>query len=166
MPLNTSFLSEFKHESANSRKLLALVPFEDPHWKPHPKSMSLIELAIHIADIPNWVTITLDRDELDFSKEPYNPRMAENVEDLLKIHDEAVASAIKCLETIPDERFMENWTMRNGEQVYFTMPKIVCLRSWSFNHLYHHRGQLTVYLRMLNVPLPGMYGPTADDQNM
>ena len=167
MQFNKGLLSEYIHECDSTRKLLASVPFNDPNWKPHEKSMSISQLAVHIADIPNWMTVTLDRDELDFAKGDYQPKKASTTEELLKIHDEAVESAVKCLTAATNnEKFMEDWTMRNGEQVYFTMKKIATLRAWVFNHLYHHRGQLTVYLRLLNIPVPGMYGPTADDKSM
>lgn len=166
MPLNAALLQEYKYECSNTRKLLALVPFDHPNWKPHEKSMSIKDLATHIADVPNWMSVTIDRDELDFAKGDYKTPKANSTEELLAIHDAAVESALKSLSAASDEKLMENWTMRNGEQIYFTMPKIACLRSWVYNHLYHHRGQLTVYLRLLNIPIPGMYGPTADDQSM
>lgn len=166
MDMIRSLLSEYGHECASTRKLLASVPFNDPNWKPHERSMSLLQLAIHIADLPNWVPVTIERDELDFSKEPYNPKKASSTEELLKIHDEAVEAAIKSITDASEEILLQDWTMRNGEKIYFTMKKIACLRAFAFNHVYHHRGQLTVYLRLLNIPVPGMYGPTADDQNM
>jgi uncharacterized damage-inducible protein DinB len=161
-----ALLAEYKQECANTRKLLERVPFDNPAWKPHEKSMALIDLAKHIAEIPTWMKATIEHDELDFSKTPYQPKTAANTEELLQIHDESTAAAFKSLSAATEEALLANWTLRNGEQVYFTMPKSVCLRSFVYNHLYHHRGQLTVYLRLLNVPLPGMYGPTADDQNM
>jgi uncharacterized damage-inducible protein DinB len=166
MNIVTALTNEYTHECASTRKLLAAVPFDNPNWKPHEKSMSISELAFHIADMPNWVSATIERDELDFAKEPYNPKAATNTEELLKIHDDATAAALKSIGGATNEKFFENWTMRNGDQVYFTMPKIACLRSFAFNHIYHHRGQLTVYLRLLNIPIPGMYGPTADDKSM
>jgi len=125
--------------------------------------MPLGNLAIHIADLPNWVPITLERSELDFATEPYNPKKATTTEELLKIHDDATAAALQSiLNSSAEVLVKENWTMRNGDKVYFTMPKIAVLRSSAFNHLYHHRGQLSVYLRLLDIPVPGMYGPTAD----
>ncbi|HUM52631.1 MAG TPA: DinB family protein [Chitinophagales bacterium] len=158
-----SLTNEYTNECASTRKLLASVPLDNPSWKPHEKSMSLGNLAIHVADLPNWVPITLERSELDFATEPYNPKKATTTEELLKIHDDAVASALESIKNTTAEILVnENWTMRNGEKIYFTMPKIAVLRSSAFNHLYHHRGQLTVYLRLLGVAVPGMYGPTAD----
>jgi uncharacterized damage-inducible protein DinB len=166
MTRRESLLMEYEKECANTRKLLERVPFQDPNWRPHEKSMTLIDLAIHIADVPNWMGLTIEQEELDFAKWKYVPKQAAHVEALLKIHDDAVAGAMKSLSATTNEALLDNWTMRHGEQIYFTMPKAACLRFFVYNHLYHHRGQLTVYLRMLNVPLPGMYGPTADEKNM
>ncbi len=158
-----SLTNEYTNECSNTRKLLAKVPMDKLSWKPHEKSMTLNNLAIHIADLPNYVSITLDRKELDWAVEKYVPKKAKTTEELLKIHDDAVASALRSIKnTTADILVNETFSMRNGEQVYFVMPKIASLRSSAFNHIYHHRGQLTVYLRLLGVPVPGMYGPTAD----
>ena len=158
-----SLTNEYTNECASTRKLLASIPMDKLSWKPHEKSMSLGNLAIHVADLPNWVSVTLDRSELDFATEPYNPKKATTIEELLKIHDDATAAALQSIQNTTAEILVkENWTMRNGDKIYFTMPKIAVLRSSAFNHLYHHRGQLTVYLRLLDIPVPGMYGPTAD----
>jgi uncharacterized damage-inducible protein DinB len=159
-----SLTNEYTSECASTRRLLASVPMDKLSWKPHEKSMPLGNLAIHIADLPNWVPITLERSELDFATEPYNPKKATTTEELLKIHDDATAAALQSIQNSNAEVLVkENWTMRNGDKVYFTMPKIAVLRSSAFNHLYHHRGQLSVYLRLLDIPVPGMYGPTADN---
>lgn len=160
-----SLTNEYTHECAGTRKLLERIPLDKGDWKPHEKSMSLHNLAVHVADIPNWVPVSIEQDELDFAKVPYQPKKATTTEELLKIHDDAVAAALKSIaNTNADVLKNQQWTMRNGDTIYFTMPKIAVLRSFSFNHLYHHRGQLTVYLRLLGVPVPGMYGPTADEQ--
>ena len=164
MQINQTLLMEYEYECGNTRKLLETVPFDNPAWKPNEKSMSLVELAAHVAEIPAWMHFTLDFPELDFAKSEYKLPKINNVEELLALHDKSVAEALSVLAKATDEQMMENWTMRNGEQIYFTMPKASVVRTWVFNHLYHHRGQLTVYLRMLNVPLTGMYGPTADDK--
>lgn len=159
-----SLTNEYTSECASTRRLLASVPMDKLSWRPHEKSMPLGNLAIHIADLPNWVPITLERSELDFATEPYNPKKATTTEELLKIHDDATAAALQSIQNSRAEVLVkENWTMRNGDKVYFTMPKIAVLRSSAFNHLYHHRGQLSVYLRLLDIPVPGMYGPTADN---
>jgi len=156
-------LAELIQEAANTRKLLAVVPFEKADFKPHEKSMSLKRLATHVAEINGWWKECLIQDELDFSVGNYKPKELNSTEDLLAMHDDLVEKATKILSEVSDEEFAKPWTMRNGEIIYFTMPKATVVRTWCLNHLFHHRGQLTVYLRLLNVPLPGMYGPTADD---
>lgn len=158
-----SLTNEYTHECASTRKLLERVPLDNPTWKPHEKSMTIHDLATHIAEIPTWMAYTLDADELDLQKCLMCQKLS-NTEELLKIHDEAVADAMKSLSNATEDTLLDNWTMRNGEQIYFTMSKIATLRSFVYNHLYHHRGQMTVYLRLLNIPVPGiMYGPTADE---
>jgi uncharacterized damage-inducible protein DinB len=155
-------LAELKQEAASTRSLLALVPFDKLDYKPHEKSMTLKRLSVHVAEITGWWKECLVHDELDFSKGNFTPREINSVEDLLAYHDELVEKSIKILNEIADEEFAKPWTMRNGEQIYFTKCKSEVVREWCMNHLYHHRGQLTVYLRLLNVPLPSIYGPTAD----
>jgi len=157
-------LAEFQHESASTRKLLERVPFDKPDYKPHEKSMSLVRLATHVAEIAGWWKECLVKDELDFSVGDFSPKQINSTEDLLALHDSYVASSVAILQEVADEEFAKPWTMRNGEIIYFTMPKAAVVRTWCLNHLYHHRGQLTVYLRLLDVPVPGMYGPTADEQ--
>lgn len=166
MPMNQSLLAEFKQEAANTRKLLEKVPMEKADWKPHEKSMSLGHLARHIAEMNGWVKVSIEQDVLDFSKDAYKPQNPTTTKDLLAFFDRLHEEAITVLSNATDEKLMQSWTMRNGETVYFTMPKAAVVRTWCMNHVYHHRGQLTVYLRLLGVPLVGMYGPTADDEKM
>ena len=166
MNFSKSFLAELQYESANTRKLLELIPFDKGDFKPHEKSMTLKRLAVHVAEITGWWKECVLHDELDFSKGDHKPKEINSVEELLAFHDMLVANAVKIVSEATDEQFMQPWTMRNGEIIYFTMPKAAVCRSWCLNHLYHHRGQLTVYLRLLGIPLPGMYGPTADSPGM
>lgn len=166
MSIGKNLLAEVLQESANTRKLLEVVPFDKADFKPHERSMSLKSLATHVAEITGWWKECLLQDVLDFSVGDYKPKEINNTNDLLAMHDDLVAKATAILNEVADEEFTKPWTMRNGEQIYFTMPKAAVTRSWCLNHLYHHRGQLTVYLRLLDVKLPGMYGPTADDQTM
>jgi uncharacterized damage-inducible protein DinB len=163
MGMNEALLAELKQEAAATRKILERVPLEKSDWKPHEKSMSLGRLASHVAELPGWVSVTLDTDELDWSKFDYKPQIAKSTEELLKILDDNVAKAEASLKNADDKKFFENWTMRNGEQLFFTLPKAAVLRTSAYSHMYHHRGQLSVYLRLLDVPLPGIYGPTADE---
>jgi uncharacterized damage-inducible protein DinB len=156
-------LAEVLLEAKATRKLLALVPFEKADFKPHEKSMSLIRLAAHVAEISGWWKECLVQDELDFSKGDFASNSYNSTEDILKLHDTLVAKAEVILANAKEEDFLKSWTMRNGDQIYFTQPKSQVVRTWCMNHLYHHRGQLNVYLRLLDISLPGVYGPSADN---
>lgn len=163
MPLNKAFLDELEKEARPTRKMLELVPLDKADWAPHKKSMPLGRLATHIAELTNWTSVTLDNSELDFAKTDYKPNVAASTADLIAIFEDNLSKAENSLKKADDKVFSEDWTLRNGEQIYFTMPKADVLRSVCFNHLVHHRGQLSVYLRLLDIPLPGVYGPTADE---
>lgn len=166
MKIKEPFIAELKHEAVSTRKMLERVPLEKSSWKPHEKSMPLGNLTFHIADLPSWVTETMTTDELDFANTEYNPQNFESTDELLKFFDNKIADAIKALEESPDEIFLSNWKLRNGDTVFFDMPRTQVLRGFCYNHIYHHRGQLSVYLRLLDVPLPSSYGPTADEPGM
>lgn len=164
MSIAGKFLAELKQESVNTRLILAAIPFNKAGFKPHEKSMTLKRLALHVAEINGWWKECLVQDELDFSKDSGVRREINSTEDLLNYFDDLLAKSEAILENAKDEDFAKNWTMRNGNVVYFTRPKESVVRTWCLNHLYHHRAQLTVYLRLLDIPVPGMYGPTADTQ--
>lgn len=166
MGMNEALIAELQQEAASTRKLLERVPMDKPDWVPHAKSMKLGNLAHHVSEIPGWTMVTMDQDELDFAKWEYKPEIPKTAEVLVKNFDVQVEKAIECLKRSDDAKFMENWTMRQGEQVFFTLPKAAVMRSFVFNHLIHHRAQLGVYLRLLDIPLPSSYGPTADEANM
>ena len=156
-------INELTHEAAQTRKMLERVPFDKLDYKPHEKSMSLGRLAAHIAEMPSWIPMTFEHDQLDFANWNYKPFKPETREDLLRFFDENVQAALKTLEEEDGQRMLQPWTMRRGEQIFFTMPKIAVARSFAMNHLVHHRGQLSVYLRLNDVAIPGMYGPSADE---
>ncbi|MBK7762489.1 MAG: DinB family protein [Bacteroidetes bacterium] len=164
MTQNQILLAELKQEAANTRKLLERVPFEKGDYKPHEKSMSLLRLATHVAEISGWWKECLVNDVLDFAVGDFTPKVLTSTDDIVALHDKMVLQAEQILTDTPESEFANLWTMRSGDIVYFTLPKAEVVRTWCMNHLYHHRAQLTVYLRMLDVPLPGMYGPTADEQ--
>jgi uncharacterized damage-inducible protein DinB len=157
------FLSELQAEAKKTRRMLERVPFEHAAWKPHAKSSSLQALAQHVANISVWTSYTLDHDELDLAQPMERARPVESVEELLSFFDQRLAEAVATLEKATDALLDSDWTMRAGEQVYFTRPKKDVIREFVLSHIIHHRGQLSVYLRLLGVPLPGMYGPTADE---
>jgi len=162
MSIKQALINELKHEAQNTRKILERVPAEQFAYKPHEKSMTLQRLATHIAEIPQWATRAVKTDEFDLAA-GRKPNLAESKEDLLRIHDESVAHAEEAISNMADDELMKNWTLRRGDHVIMQLPKAAVIRNMSNNHLYHHRGQLTVYLRMLDVAVPGIYGPSADD---
>ena len=161
-----ALIGEMQHEAETTRKCLERVPAEKFVWKPHEKSMTKGRLASHIAEMFGWTTPTLQNSELDFSKMDYKPYDPPSTADLLEFFDKHVSEAIDALKNTPDEGFLENWTLRNGEQVYFTMPKVAVMRGFVMNHIIHHRGQLSVYLRLNDIAVPPIYGPTADEGQM
>ncbi|MCX7877580.1 MAG: DinB family protein [Ignavibacteria bacterium] len=163
MSISQFLINELKSESESTQALLERVPLEKSGWKPHEKSMTLGRLASHIAEIPAWIPVTIEMDELDFAKADRKPFIAGSADELISVFKQNISKAIESLGKASDERFSENWTLRTGDVVYYTRPKISVLRSFCFNHLYHHRAQLGVYLRMLDIALPQIYGPTADD---
>jgi uncharacterized damage-inducible protein DinB len=164
MTFKEAFLFEVKAESAKTKKLLKVVPEKHFDWKPHEKSFPLSRLASHVAEIFGWIKFILESDVLDFAKMDYKPPVISENSDLIKILDENTKKAISALENSETEDFDKTWTMRSGEQIFFTRCKLEVMRDFALNHLYHHRGQLTVYLRLLNIPLSGIYGPTADEK--
>jgi uncharacterized damage-inducible protein DinB len=165
MALNTSLLMELKHEAGNTRKMLERVPYDNPTWKPHDKSSTLASLAAHIARLPVWVERIITKDEFDVTAPNAFPKVEtpKTSKELLDIFDTNIAVVSKYLEQASDETLMKPWTFRMGDKVFFTLPRIAAIRDMAFSHSYHHRGQLSVYLRLLNVPIPGMYGPSADE---
>ena len=163
MAINEDLIGELQEEAATTRKILERIPAETFDWKPHEKSMSMHRLAAHVADMFGWYSPTLEADELDFAGgyEEANPA---NTGELVALFDKNVAAAMESLRRADPEVFMKDWTLRNGEQIYFTMPKIGVIRSYVMNHIVHHRGQLSVYLRLNDIPVPAIYGPSADEQ--
>ena len=162
-------LAELDRENAATRRILAAVPFDDPEWKPHEKSMSLAHLAGHVATNPGWGTTVLTTDELDFESEEmksYEPEMPASSEALLALFDENAGTFRAKLAETDDATLDGDWTMRAGDHHIGTMPRKEAIRVWVLSHSIHHRGQLSVYLRLLDVPVPQVYGPTADDQAM
>ncbi len=163
MTIAETMLPEFDHEMNTTRSLLERVPEDKADWKPHAKSMALGRLANHLATLPEWVVFTLGGTELDFMA-PDAPRAPEfaSTAQALELFDEHVKNARAALAAAQDEDLKVKWTLRAGERTIFSMPRIAVLRSSVLNHIIHHRGQLSVYLRLHDVPLPPIYGPTAD----
>jgi uncharacterized damage-inducible protein DinB len=162
VPIVDALLPEFDHEMATTRKLLERVPEEKFEWRPHAKSMTLGGLATHVSNIVWWGEVTLNRPEYNVEGQATRPN-AENRAALLSTFDTNVTATRAALATKSDGELMAPWSLKNGKQTFFTMPKAVVWRSFVMNHLVHHRAQLSVYLRMNDVPLPAMYGPSADE---
>lgn len=154
---------ELEHEAVSTRKMLERLPADKLAWQPHTKSMTLGQLAGHIVEMVSWTGPTLTQDELDFATMGYKPKVYTSGAELVADLDKNVADALAVLHRAPDESMAGNWTLRNGAEVYFTMPKATVMRSFVMNHIIHHRGQLTVYLRLLDIPVPSVYGPSADE---
>lgn len=159
------FLDELKKEAESTRKLLKIVPLEKGDWKPHEKSMPLARLAGHIAENSLSLAITLEEDVVDLSTFEFKPFIPKSTDELMSYFEEQEERAYKALANCDDRELDKNWILKSGETVYFDLPKKQIIRELNINHMVHHRGQLTVYLRMLGVPLPGIYGPTADEES-
>ena len=155
--------SELEHEAVSTRKMLARLPVEKFDWKPHEKSMALGVLAVHIVEMINWVKLAVTTSELDYAAEPYKPFKPKSTDELLEYFDKIVADTVEALNKTSNEAIQESWTVRSGERIFFSKPRMKVIRADCFNHFIHHRGQLSVYLRLNNIPVPGAYGPTADE---
>jgi uncharacterized damage-inducible protein DinB len=159
--ISDTLAAEFQQEAATTRQLLERLPEDKLSWQPHDKSMPLGRLATHIAELPSWTKITLKQDVLDV--EGFNPTILESVPEILELFDKNTAECLATLADTPDEEYSKTWAMRQGDKEVFSAPKGAVMRSFVMNHLVHHRGQLTVFLRLNDVPLPMTYGPSADD---
>jgi uncharacterized damage-inducible protein DinB len=154
---------EIREEAAITKRILERVPADKLSWKPHPKSMSLGQLALHIANIPGGIARILQMEEFDTAHANFNPPQPKNVEEIHAAHEQSVRAAEGYLEGMSEETALANWRLlAHGKQIS-SQPRIVVLRSIMLNHWYHHRGQLSVYLRLLEVPVPVIYGPSADE---
>jgi len=162
MTIAELLLPEFDQEMSNTRKLLAIVPEGKSDWKPHDKSMSLGRLAGHVAELPSWTQRAINQDGLDIRPGEFKPLISSSPNELLAAFDKHVAEARKTIAGASDEHLGKTWTLSFQGQPMFSMPRAAVLRSMMMNHIIHHRAQLGVYLRLNNVAIPGMYGPSAD----
>lgn len=163
MTLCQTITRDFESEMTNTRKLLERIPLDGDQrdFKPHPKSMPLSRLATHVAELPGWQKMALEAEIFDL-KADFTPRVASSSAELLEIFDKSVADATSAFATATDEDLTKSWTFSFAGNPVFTSPRPDVIRSF-INHLIHHRAQLSVYLRLLDIPVPGMYGPSADD---
>lgn len=168
MPINQSFLGEFGHELEVTRKILSRIPDDKLGWKPHETSMALGALASHIAEMYHWGEVTIQADEFDMAppgapkREPFVGQSTAEI--LAKLDAHAAGFQAALASATDDAAWMKQWTLKMGGQPVFSLARVGCVRGMIMNHIVHHRGQLSVYLRMLGVPVPALYGPSADEQ--
>ncbi len=168
MAIKDGLLPEFDHEMATTRRVLERVPDDKRSWKPHPKSMTMGELANHVSDVAHWTEAILNQTEFDMATAP-RPDPAsrpQNAAAMLAHFDGLVKSARAILGSKTDADYMANWALKNNGKEVFSMPRAGTFRSFVMNHMIHHRGQLSVYLRLNDIPVPSIYGPSADEGQM
>jgi len=166
MSIRDALLPEFDDEMPKTRKVLERCPEDKFGWKPHEKSFSMGSLATHIANMIGWTAVTMADTSFDIAPPgapPYKEEPAKSRAELLAKFDQSVAGARAALADATDEQFMTQWSLLSGGQTLFTMPRIACIRSFVMNHIIHHRAQLGVYLRLNDIPVPSIYGPSADE---
>jgi len=156
-------LQEIENEFQTTKKFLSLVPADKFDWAPHERSMKMKSLASHIAELPEWITLAISTDELDFAAAPYQEKKIDHAEDLLKLLITSYESGKSALEKMDPATLEQQWVLRNGEQVLADLTKYGMIRM-AISQTIHHRAQMGVYLRLLNIPIPGTYGPSADEQ--
>jgi len=162
MSLATSILPEFDHEMTTTRRVLAQVPPDRFGWKPHPKSWPMGGLANHISNLPHWAVITIQQDSFDVAPPgdaPFRAPEAKTPAELMAQFERNVAAAREAISGAGDALLMKPWTLQSGGQTVFTMPRVAALRFFVMNHLIHHRGQLSLYFRLADLPVPAVYGP-------
>lgn len=157
-----ALLKEMEEEAITTRKMLSRIPEDKYGWKPHEKSMTIKSLATHIAELPGWVKMALTTDELDFATSPYQPKDISTNKELLDYLEHNLAEAKSTLENADEKTLDEQWTLREGDKIYSVRTKAEVIRM-TYCQIVHHRAQLGVFLRLLDVPIPGSYGPSADD---
>lgn len=166
MSMGKALLGEFEQEMGSTRKVLERIPDDKWDWKPYEKCGTVGWMAGHVATLPSWAAMVVKTDSFDYAPvggPGYTPPPTTNQKELLAVFDASVAETKTALETVSDETLMKDWSLQAGGQNIFVMPKVACIRGMVFNHLIHHRGQLTMYLRGMGVAVPGMYGPSADE---
>lgn len=165
MSLIQMLLTEMDQEANTTRKMLERIPDDKYDWQPHPKSMTIQKLATHIAELPAWVALTLHTDELDFATTPYEPSTVDNTTDVLHFFEQSLAEGKASLSQATEEQLEPIWILRTGNEIHSQTTKGEMVRI-AYSQIVHHRAQLGVYLRLLNIPIPGSYGPSADEQGL
>jgi len=155
-------LTELAREAQVTRKMLALIPAEKLDWAPHERSMKMKSLSTHIAELPTWITMALKTEELDFATAPYEPVEVGDASDILALFEKSYEDGRGSLMQAKEQDLTDKWVLRNADEIYATMTKYETIRH-AYSQTTHHRAQLGVYLRLLDIPIPGSYGPSADD---
>jgi uncharacterized damage-inducible protein DinB len=169
MSISASLLPEFDQEMANTRKALERIPDDKFDWRPHEKSMAMGGLATHLATLPSWTVYTINQDSLDLAPpggESFRAEEKRSRREILEEFDKNAAAARDAIAGASDEEMLKPWSLLKGGVTLMTLPKIAVLRGFVMNHIIHHRGQFTVYLRLNDVPVPPIYGPSADEGAM
>ncbi len=164
MDIVKMLLKEMDQEAITTRKMLSVIPDDKYGWKPHEKSMTIEQLSTHIGELPTWVSMAINTSELDFATSPYEGKKIGSTKALLELFETSLADGRSQLEKVSESQLMDSWTLRNGADIYNVSPKHEVIRM-TFSQITHHRAQLGVFLRLLNVPIPGSYGPSADDMS-
>ena len=169
MPISSALLPEFDHEMANTRKTLERVPEDKFDWKPHEKSMTMQSLTTHLSNLVSWGVHAIDKESLDIAPvggPPLRAKPVESVQEALETFDKNVAAVRAAIKGASDEHLRQPWTLLSGGKPIFSLPRIAVLRAMVMNHMIHHRAQLGVYLRLNDVPVPPLYGPSADEGSL
>ena len=160
MDILQALVKEMEAEAITTRKMLQLIPTDKLSWKPHEKSMTLQNLGVHIAELPSWVSMALNTSELDFATIDYKPTPVNDTKEMVALFETSLSSGLNALRQAKEADLLPSWTMRTGDKVHAVMNKYEVIRH-AFAQTTHHRAQLGVYLRLLNIPIPGSYGPSA-----
>ena len=164
MTMIEMFLKEMEQEAQTTRKMLERIPEDKYDWQPHKKSMTIQRLATHVAELPSWVAMAINTDELNFAANDYVPKLVKNNKELLDLLEKSLADGKASLEKSKDDILSKPWVMRNGDTIYTKSTKGEIIRM-AYCQIVHHRAQLGVFLRLLDVPIPGSYGPSADENH-
>ena len=162
MKLLEVLVNEMQQEAITTRKMLERIPNDKFDWQPHERSMTIVRLANHIAELPGWVNMILNTEELDFANNPYQPTAYDNTDDLLEFFEDKLQLPLNALRNASEDQLEDEWTLRQGEMILQRSNKLEFIRH-TFCQIVHHRAQMGVFLRLLDVPIPGSYGPSGDE---
>ena len=165
MSMISNYLKELEQESLTTRKMLSIVPNDKYDWQPHLKSMTIRSLATHIAELPTWITMAISTEGLDFAASPYNPVLINNTTELMDLFEKSLIDSRIHLIEENEDKLSDIWTLKNGDEIFMALTKAETIHH-TLCQIIHHRAQLGVFLRLLDVPIPGSYGPSADEMGI